>query len=276
MMGLRRVAPAPGARDGGVEGRLHVAVGRSPEKTLGLLRWAFRRFGCREIGLVHVHQPSPVIPTLLGKIPVNQANEELVSNHRLVEKEATKKILLSYVNFCQKAQVQASIIVTETDQIQNGIVDLVDQYGIKKLIMGSTPDKIDSGFSSETEQKDFVYDNLKEVAIEAERSKKAAFAELVKRKQIESEVAEAFARVEASKAAQARETKIREELEAQLLTIKRQREELLNQKDEDVRELESAMRMLAVLDSVLKKRPFAGMTLLRNLRPSSLPLRSSS
>lgn len=40
-----------------------------------------------------------------------------------------------------------------------------------------------------------MYDNLKEVAIEAERSKKAAFAELVKRKQIESEVAEAFARV---------------------------------------------------------------------------------
>lgn len=58
-----------------------------------------------------------------------------------------------------------------------------------------------------------------------------------------------FYQVEASKAAQARETKIREELEDQLLSIKRQREELLNQKDEDVRELESAMRMLAVLDS---------------------------
>lgn len=40
-----------------------------------------------------------------------------------------------------------------------------------------------------------MYDNLKEVEIEGERSKKAAFAELVKRKQIESEVAEAFARV---------------------------------------------------------------------------------
>jgi hypothetical protein len=43
---------------------LHVAVGRSPEKTLPLLRWAFRRFGCARVALVHVHQPSPVIPTL--------------------------------------------------------------------------------------------------------------------------------------------------------------------------------------------------------------------
>src|SRR5512136_2524594 len=47
-----------------VDARVHVAVGRSPEKTLGLLRWAFRRFACAQVVLVHVHQPSPLIPTL--------------------------------------------------------------------------------------------------------------------------------------------------------------------------------------------------------------------
>jgi hypothetical protein len=46
------------------EAWVHVAVGRSPEKTLGLLRWTLRRFQCGRIALLHVHQPSPLIPTL--------------------------------------------------------------------------------------------------------------------------------------------------------------------------------------------------------------------
>jgi hypothetical protein len=46
------------------EAWLHVAVDRSPEKTLGLLRWTLRRFQCGRIALLHVHQPSPLIPTL--------------------------------------------------------------------------------------------------------------------------------------------------------------------------------------------------------------------
>lgn len=38
-------------------------------------------------------------------------------------------------------QVQASIAAVECDQIQNGIVDLVNQHGVRKLIVGSAPDK---------------------------------------------------------------------------------------------------------------------------------------
>jgi hypothetical protein len=38
-------------------------------------------------------------------------------------------------------QVQASFAAIECDQIQNGIVDLVNQNGIRKLIVGSAPDK---------------------------------------------------------------------------------------------------------------------------------------
>lgn len=44
--------------------RVHVAVGKSVEKAESLLHWTFRRFGSCEICLVHVHQPSPLIPTL--------------------------------------------------------------------------------------------------------------------------------------------------------------------------------------------------------------------
>uniref|UniRef100_A0A0A8YB87 RING-type E3 ubiquitin transferase n=1 Tax=Arundo donax TaxID=35708 RepID=A0A0A8YB87_ARUDO len=122
------------------EAWVHVAVGRSPEKTLGLLRWAVRRFGCARIALLHVHQPSPLIPTLLGKIPASQATEELVLSHRKSEKEEMNKILLTYLAFCHRVQVQARLLVTENDQIHDGILTLVNQYGITKLVMGSTPD----------------------------------------------------------------------------------------------------------------------------------------
>ncbi|TVU37084.1 hypothetical protein EJB05_10375 [Eragrostis curvula] len=122
------------------EAWVHVAVGRSPEKTLGLLRWTLRRFQCGRIALVHIHQPSPLIPTLLGKIPAGQATEELVLSHRKSEKEEMNRILLSYLAFCHRAQVQATLLVTENDQIHDGILTLVNQYGITKLVMGSTPD----------------------------------------------------------------------------------------------------------------------------------------
>ncbi|KAK3123818.1 hypothetical protein QOZ80_8AG0636500 [Eleusine coracana subsp. coracana] len=122
------------------EAWVHVAVGRSPEKTLGLLRWTLRRFQCGRIALLHVHQPSPLIPTLLGKIPAGQATEELVLSHRKSEKEEMNKILLTYLAFCHRAQVQATLLVTENDQIHDGILALVNQHGVTKLVMGSTPD----------------------------------------------------------------------------------------------------------------------------------------
>ncbi|WOL14897.1 U-box domain-containing protein 33 [Canna indica] len=373
------------AADGG---KVYVAVGRSPEKTLGLLRWTFRRFGCREIGLLHVHHPSPLIPTLLGKIPAYQANEELVSSHRKMERETMTKILLRYMSYCHKAQVQASVIVTENEQIQSGIVDMVTLHGIRKLIMGSAPDNcfrlkggsskaiftarnappfckiwfickgrhiwtreatdltesfvsvcgsydtvlrekvevcsenncyevlpssecialinpelqgsrmdqneltsselvnltadsvvmfdvshcdsqesrslsrsatciastFNHGSSSETISKGeletaVLHDQLKELMEEVETSKKLAFIELAKRKQLESEVAEALNRVKIYEAAYQHEARIREELEDLLKITKQQHEELMFKKDEIMKELQHTMDTVAILDS---------------------------
>jgi len=43
--------------------RVYVAVGNSLEKALSLLNWVFSIFGTRQICLLHVHRPSPLIPT---------------------------------------------------------------------------------------------------------------------------------------------------------------------------------------------------------------------
>ncbi|XP_020695411.1 U-box domain-containing protein 33 [Dendrobium catenatum] len=129
---------------------VHVAVGRSPEKTLRLLEWTFQRFQCREIVLVHIHRPSSTIPTLLGNLPADQANEKLVSAYRLEERRNTEKLLLRYFSICYRSQVQAKVILVEAEYIQKGIVDVVKKHAIRKLVMGASPDrcfKVKSVFS---------------------------------------------------------------------------------------------------------------------------------
>lgn len=120
--------------------RVYVAVGKSLEKTVSLIQWTLKRFGKGEICLVHVHQPSPQIPTLLGKLPASQASPEVVYAHRREEKEQTRKLLLNYLSICCGQKVKASYIIIETDQVHRGIVDLVTRYGIRKLVMGAVPE----------------------------------------------------------------------------------------------------------------------------------------
>ncbi|KAM3372470.1 hypothetical protein ACQJBY_019383 [Aegilops geniculata] len=352
---------------------LHVAVGRSPEKTLPLLRWAFRRFGCARVALVHVHQPSPVIPTLLGKIPAAQATEELVLSHRRSERDERNRILLAYLAFCQRAQVQATVLVTENEQINDGIVALVRDHAVTKLIMGSIPDncfKLKAGHNKEyfmaknapafceiwfvwrgrhiwtreasaaignsisiynqddimmtrkrtrfspnsngaepvlaegtvsdngrvndygahgahanhfynmrisnlqdaesafnstlwpdssvlggalqLHSKEMLDANLKQVMVEAEGSRKEAFLELLKRKEIESKVASAFVRVKASESSKKREMKIREELEGLFVATIKQHEDLARSKEKALAVLDSSMRRLDILDARAK------------------------
>ncbi|XP_062173012.1 U-box domain-containing protein 33-like isoform X2 [Alnus glutinosa] len=120
--------------------KLHVAVGKSVERTVALLQWAFKQFGCREICILHVHQPSHVIPTLLGKLPASQANGEVVAAHRREEWAQKMKLLECYVSICFTEKVKASILTIEADQVQRGIVDLVNRHGIRKLVMGAMPE----------------------------------------------------------------------------------------------------------------------------------------
>ncbi|XP_015874111.3 U-box domain-containing protein 33 [Ziziphus jujuba] len=121
--------------------RVYVAVGKGFEKFVSLLHWTFKRFKGKEICIVHVHQPSQLIPTLLGKFPASQANAEVVSAYRKDEREQTMKLLRNYLSLCSEAKVKAIFITIEADYIQKGIVDLVSKHGIRKLVMGAVPKK---------------------------------------------------------------------------------------------------------------------------------------
>ncbi|EXC10642.1 U-box domain-containing protein 33 [Morus notabilis] len=124
----------------GNNNKVHVALGKSEEKAMSLLNWTFRRFQGKEICILHVHLPSQLIPTLLGNLPATQASAEVVSTYRKFEKEQMSKLLQRYSNFCSRAKVNASIITIEAEQVQKGIVDLVNENGIRKLVMGAVPE----------------------------------------------------------------------------------------------------------------------------------------
>ncbi|XP_061959476.1 U-box domain-containing protein 33-like [Populus nigra] len=117
--------------------RVYVAVGNSLEKALSLLNWVFNILGTRQICLLHVHRPSPLIPTPLGKLPASQANAEVVSAFRREENEQTKKLIDYYLIICSRAKVEATIIIIENDQVHKGIVELVNKHGVRKLVMGA-------------------------------------------------------------------------------------------------------------------------------------------
>ncbi|KAL2968612.1 hypothetical protein AAZX31_15G037600 [Glycine max] len=119
---------------------VHVAVGKSLDKAVPLLRWTLNHFRNAEIVIVHAYQPSLTIPTLLGKLPASQASPAVVSAFRKAEREQTVKLLDKYLSICRAARVRASVIVTEADQVQKGIVDLVIKHNIEKLVIGAIPE----------------------------------------------------------------------------------------------------------------------------------------
>ncbi|KVI11961.1 hypothetical protein Ccrd_009623 [Cynara cardunculus var. scolymus] len=134
--------------------KVYVAVGKSLEKAVSLFHWTFRRFRGQEICILHVHQPSPLIPTLLGKLPAAQANSDVVCAYRREEREEMEKLLLDYTSLCARSKVffpltisvvvdtytafvKACVVTTENDQVRKGIVDLVNEFGVRKLVMGA-------------------------------------------------------------------------------------------------------------------------------------------
>ncbi|TKY67348.1 U-box domain-containing protein 33 [Spatholobus suberectus] len=120
-------------------GKVHVAVGKSLKKAATLLQWCFTHFSNAQIGLLHVYQPSTMIPTLLGKLPASQASPEVVSAYRIEEREETKRLLEKYLSLCRAAKVRASSVIGEADQVQKGIVELVTVHNIRKLVIGAIP-----------------------------------------------------------------------------------------------------------------------------------------
>ncbi|XP_047308032.1 U-box domain-containing protein 35-like [Impatiens glandulifera] len=89
--------------------------------------------------LVHVYPPLRFIPTALGKLPINQANEQQRNIH--LAKQRTKRLqcLQPFLDLCSTSQVTADVIPIEGDKEANAILELISAFQIRTLVLGIPP-----------------------------------------------------------------------------------------------------------------------------------------
>ncbi|KAL1192133.1 U-box domain-containing protein 33 [Cardamine amara subsp. amara] len=124
-----------------IEEKIFVAVDKHVAKSKSTLIWALQNTGGKKICLIHVHQPSQMIPVMGAKFPVGSVKEEEVRVFREKEREKVHMILDEYLRICQQRGVRAEKMFIEMGSIENGIVQLISELGIRKLVMGAAADR---------------------------------------------------------------------------------------------------------------------------------------
>ncbi|KAE8812558.1 U-box domain-containing protein 33 [Hordeum vulgare] len=75
----------------------------------------------------------------LCKVPASQVEEKELKAYRNIEKEEMNTLLNQYLNFCRVSlKIQAETLVIEKNSLANGIIELIDQNHITKLVMGAS------------------------------------------------------------------------------------------------------------------------------------------
>nr|GME10980.1 U-box domain-containing protein 33 [Ipomoea batatas]GME17173.1 U-box domain-containing protein 33 [Ipomoea batatas] len=88
-----------------------IAVGKDVKESKYTIDWALQNPVGRSLCILHVHTPARKIPMLLGgNFGISLTNEY---------------------------EAQVKVLCVEKDNIEKGIVDVISEYGIKKLVMGA-------------------------------------------------------------------------------------------------------------------------------------------
>ncbi|KAL4621989.1 hypothetical protein ACB092_06G264900 [Castanea dentata] len=82
-----------------------------------------------------------MIPIMGTRFPASTLTEQEVRAYREIERQNMQKILDEYLLFCRKIGARAESRHIEMDSIEKGIVNLICQHGIRKLVMGAAADK---------------------------------------------------------------------------------------------------------------------------------------
>ncbi|KAE8665810.1 putative U-box domain-containing protein kinase family protein [Hibiscus syriacus] len=117
---------------------IYVAVGKTVEESKHILSWALNNLCPAKIRVLHVHQPASFI-----NLSLNMSRTSFSS--RLQPQEYGNKILDrvmdDYLLICEQRSVHATKLNIEMDNAAKGIVELIRDYNIKKLVMGAAANK---------------------------------------------------------------------------------------------------------------------------------------
>lgn len=143
-----------------VDDMMYVAVGKDLKETEPTLTWALHKSGGRKILILHVHTPAQKIPMMGTKFNIDQLDVHQVRTYHEKERQDMHKILEKYILICGRAGVRADKLVLETDSIEKGIVELISQHGIRKLVMGAAANKCYSKKMIDLRSKKAIYVQL--------------------------------------------------------------------------------------------------------------------
>ncbi|KAB1214361.1 U-box domain-containing protein 33 [Morella rubra] len=124
-----------------MENILYVAVGEEMKQNKPLLLWALKYSEGRKICIMHVHRPANTVPIMGTEFPASTANEREFRAHQAIQLQKILEILDEYRQICCRRGVQAETLFAELNCVEEGIVALILQHGISKLVMGAAADK---------------------------------------------------------------------------------------------------------------------------------------
>ncbi|KAJ8450228.1 hypothetical protein Cgig2_033422 [Carnegiea gigantea] len=120
-----------------VEERLYIAVDKRVSESKKNVIWSLQNSGGKGVCILHVHQPAQKIPTPMGYFTADKVAQAEVKAYREKERRNMSEVLDEYVQLCQKAGVRIEKLYIESDSIEEGIIELVNQHRIRKLVMGA-------------------------------------------------------------------------------------------------------------------------------------------
>ncbi|KAK4848240.1 hypothetical protein QYF36_010669 [Acer negundo] len=136
---------------------VYVAVEKDIDKSKMTLTWALNNFQGKKFCILHVQQLSKVIALIGGNSPGSRLEEHEDRTIRELDTKMMEKILDEYILMCEQAGVYAEKLHIEMDDIGEGIVELVYQHSIKKLVIGAAADKHYSGGMKNIKSKKAMY-----------------------------------------------------------------------------------------------------------------------
>lgn len=120
--------------------RIFVAVRKNVEKSKKMLLWAVESFVGKRICVLHVHRPTHVLALTSGKLARRNLKQNTMEAFRKLERQRRNELLDEYLLLLDQAGVHADKICIETENVEQGIVEAINHYNIRWLVMGAAAD----------------------------------------------------------------------------------------------------------------------------------------
>ncbi|GAA0175297.1 hypothetical protein LIER_41893 [Lithospermum erythrorhizon] len=126
---------------------VYVEIGKHEEASMDGLVWAMSHAvdpASTVVFLIHIFPEIKQIPTLLGMMPIDQANPEQKELYLARERGKRREYLQKFLNVCSASKAKVDTILIESNAEAKAILDLIPILNIRKLVVGTSKRNIKS------------------------------------------------------------------------------------------------------------------------------------